>query len=111
MYRSNRRQWDSWVWTLSLVVASVQLVACNDEQDHPARYTDGAMGATPDAVDPCASPNEGCTCEVPGEVADCGQVKIQIDNYSTCYEGSRLCAADGMWGACMSDQQIVKAQH
>jgi len=77
--------------------------------EHPASYQYQAMPAgDTTTVDPCAQPNEGCSCANPGEVVDCGKVLVRVDNYETCYEGSRLCGKNGLWGACLADQAIVQ---
>lgn len=93
--------------SLVLLVAS-SAVACAEEESRPGAYVaDTTEQANPEPIDPCAVPSEGCKCPEPGLVADCGQVTVKVDNYETCFEGSRLCQSDGSWGACVSDQTIV----
>jgi len=88
-------------------------LACAQQQEHPDTYTDttSVVDVAPTAVDPCASPKEGCPCASPGEILDCGQIKVKVDNYETCFEGSRLCKANGTWGQCAPDQVIVGQLH
>jgi hypothetical protein len=91
-----------WFTTLFLTVG------CNDTENHPSTYADNATdGGVSASADSCASPKEGCPCSEPGEIVDCGKVTVKVDNYETCFEGSRLCAATGVWGACEPDQVIA----
>src|SRR5262245_46915956 len=82
---------------LSLALALL-LGGCADEPGMaPAADGDRTPDFTPS--DPCATPNEGCECDEPGEVVDCGVMKKKTETYVMCEEGSRTCV-DGVWGAC-----------
>jgi hypothetical protein len=84
--------------------------ACGGEpQERPDPYVEKTSNQTVlELNEPCASPTEGCPCAEPGVIADCGQVTVKVDDYETCYEGSRLCDATGVWGACEPDQIVAE---
>lgn len=65
-----------------------------------------AVGGTLNA-DPCAPPNQCCTCAAEGEVVRCGSVLRRSGNYVACSEGSRQCSS-GTWGACVGDSVATK---
>jgi hypothetical protein len=91
------------------VVSAFWLAGCGGEgQDHPAVYQYDAKKTNEADVNPCTTANEGCPCKTPGEILDCGKIVIKVDNYESCYDGSRLCGDDGVWGACVADQEIVQ---
>jgi len=53
-------------------------------------------------VGACETPNQGCDCDKPGDVVDCGQVERVSGEYVSCSMGQRTCD-DGKWGACIGD--------
>jgi hypothetical protein len=53
----------------------------------------------------CSTPNEGCACETPGEVVNCGQVDRRSGNYISCSLGQRTCVS-GYWGPCVGDRKF-----
>ncbi|HEX2673850.1 MAG TPA: PA14 domain-containing protein, partial [Polyangiaceae bacterium] len=53
-------------------------------------------------VGACETPNQGCACDKPGDVVDCGQVERVSGDYVSCSMGQRTCDA-GKWGACIGD--------
>ena len=55
----------------------------------------------------CGTPNEGCPCDEPGKIVDCGSVKIQSGDQVSCSMGTRTCEA-GRWGACNGNHIVVK---
>ena len=57
----------------------------------------------PPNVDPCDTPNKGCSCEKLDEVVDCGQVERRSGDYVSCSMGKRTCGADNTWGDCIGD--------
>jgi hypothetical protein len=96
----------------ALVLLAMNWISgCADAQDRPDAYLDDELpskGRLVD-VDSCSEPEEGCPCSEPGMLLDCGRVTVEVDEYTTCFEGSRMCAADGTWGACEADQAIAGA--
>lgn len=94
---------------LLLLVIGTLSVACGSEsEERPEAYVEASASAiTQQSADSCGQPKEGCACSVPGEIVDCGRVTVKVDDYETCFEGSRLCDATGTWGACVPDQDIV----
>ncbi|HEX3850618.1 MAG TPA: hypothetical protein VHW01_06600, partial [Polyangiaceae bacterium] len=54
-------------------------------------------------VDPCETPNKGCSCDTADEVVDCGQVKRRSGDYVSCTMGKRTCD-NGTWGDCVGDR-------
>lgn len=98
-----------WRKGLTLMLLSVAVGCAGSEQEHPAAYQYEANPASvKNKVDRCAMVNEGCPCSDPGEILDCGKIVVKVDDYESCYAGSRLCAEDGTWGACLPDQAIVE---
>ncbi|MEO6599496.1 MAG: hypothetical protein ABIQ16_06455, partial [Polyangiaceae bacterium] len=57
----------------------------------------------PPNVDACETPNNGCSCDRPDEVVDCGQVDRRSGDYVSCSIGKRTCGADDTWGDCVGD--------
>ncbi|HET7545441.1 MAG TPA: PA14 domain-containing protein [Polyangiaceae bacterium] len=56
-------------------------------------------------VDPCETPNKGCSCENADEVIDCGQVERRSGDYVSCTIGKRTCdAKTNTWGECIGDR-------
>ena len=51
----------------------------------------------------CATPQEGCPCEVDGAEVNCGERVSQIGNIVSCLHGTRECQ-DGSWGACSLEE-------
>jgi len=88
---------------VALTLLCLTVFGCSSP-DHPAGL--GAGDAGPDKPPPmvgaCDSPNQGCECDNPGEVIDCGQVKRVSGEYVSCSMGKRTCD-DGKWGACVGD--------
>lgn len=93
-----------------LLLLSLSVGCAGDDERHPTTLQ---YEATPtskvDELDRCEIPNEGCDCATPGEVVDCGKVIVKVDNYETCYVGSRICSHEATWGPCVSDQVIAQS--
>lgn len=87
----------------ALALICLTLVGCASP-DHPASL--GSSDAGPDMAPPtvgaCETPNQGCDCDKPGDVVDCGQVERVSGDYVSCSMGQRTCE-DGKWGACIGD--------
>ncbi|MGC4067833.1 MAG: hypothetical protein QM784_24915 [Polyangiaceae bacterium] len=94
-----------------LLVAMNWISGCADARERPDAYLDDESPSSAKLVDVdrCGEPAEGCPCSEPGTSIDCGRVTVKIDEYTTCFEGSRLCGADGTWGACEADQDVADA--
>ena len=86
------------------VLAALILLACS--KDKPASG-DNATNVPPGAVDTCSTPNEGCPCDEPEKVVECGRVKYQSGDNVTCEIGKRTCRA-GRWGECVGEKYGVK---
>ena len=56
----------------------------------------------------CVTPNEGCPCDEPGKLVECGKVKYQSGDYVACQMGKRTCAG-GRWGACTGTDIVTKS--
>jgi hypothetical protein len=96
-------------WVVVGILLSFPIGCAGGEDEHPATYQYQATPATPvNSADRCATPNEGCPCDTPGEVVNCGKVLVKVDNYETCYEGSRICTNEAAWGPCVPDQSVVR---
>jgi hypothetical protein len=94
-----------------LTLCGMNLGACGGEpQEHPDMYVveQATKVAPKPTIDTCTSPSEGCPCENPGEIIDCGRVSVKVDDYETCFDGSRLCNGTGKWGACEPDSVIAE---
>jgi hypothetical protein len=90
------------------VLSALFAVGCGDGSQGPAGVDDGGPDGTHGFTDRCASPNEGCACDVDQDVVDCGTVQRRSGNTTWCTTGTRTCS-DGKWGACVGD--IVKEIH
>ncbi len=64
---------------------------------------DTATMATPDAPVACANHEEGCPCDTPHDLIDCGRVKRVAGDYVWCSTGMQECT-DGKWGKCTGDE-------
>ena len=68
---------------------------------------EGVDGSSPRAgllpPDPCNTPHEGCACDSPGEVVDCGTVQRRSGEQVWCSLGHRSCGAEGKWSECASE--------
>ncbi len=58
----------------------------------------------------CSTPNDGCPCDGPATVVDCGRVDEKFGNYVQCSIGRRTCGADHRWGTCDGTIKIVSKQ-
>jgi len=59
---------------------------------------------TPTNTAVCANHEEGCPCDMPGEVTDCGRIKRVAGDYVWCSTGTQTCDQYGSWGKCTGDQ-------
>jgi hypothetical protein len=82
--------------------------ACSDDRVRTPILGGGSLAGGPGIPDPCATPNEGCACDIEGETLDCGRIREQFDDYVTCQMGTRTCT-DGAWSACTGDRITVKS--
>lgn len=80
----------------------VLLFGCSEEERLP-NYRLAPPNATTEQIHRCAVPAEGCSCDEPGKLLDCGEVSVRIDDYVTCTEGVRTCLDDNTWGPCVGD--------
>jgi hypothetical protein len=98
-----------WRRGLALLLLSLQVGCAGAQDEHPSKYQyDATPTPAADNVDRCATPDEGCACSNPGEIIDCGKIVVKVNNYETCYEGSRICTEAATWGPCAADQVIVQ---
>lgn len=88
-------------YLVSGMLASAIVIACSSEDP------DGAGNGTGSVPVFCGTPNEGCDCNDPGAVVDCGTVKQQSGDHVSCSMGSRTCLA-GKWGACIGTHIVAK---
>ena len=94
--------------TLTLGPLSLALLAalgCGEERQDLEHLGSGPRDAGTHVVDPCATPNAGCSCSEPGQVVGCGKTVRRSENYVSCSMGERTCGADGRWGDCQGDMQ------
>ena len=89
---------------VALTLLCLILVGCSSSSDHPASLgsSDGGPDKPLPMVGACETPNQGCDCDEPGDVVDCGQVERVSGDYVSCSMGKRTCD-DGKWGACIGD--------
>jgi hypothetical protein len=59
------------------------------------------------AAPTCDTPEQGCSCERPGEVIDCGKTKRLMVDRAICEMGERTCLADNTWSECSDDRTTV----
>jgi len=89
---------------VALTLLCLTLLGCSSPSDRPASL--GSVDGGPDKplpmVGACETPNQGCDCDKPGDVVDCGQVERVSGDYVSCSMGKRTCD-DGKWGACIGD--------
>lgn len=78
------------------VFGLVAAVACGDDTIPQAT---SAPGPGDPGTSACATPQEGCPCNVPGTSVECGAIKSTDGDTVTCSMGLRTCGA-GAWGAC-----------
>lgn len=90
-----------WVTGLAMALATW---ACS--QSKPDAGDPGGTNST-GPVDACATPNEGCPCDEPGKVVDCGHIELRSGDYVSCTMGRRTCMG-ATWGACIGDQVTTK---
>ncbi|MBX3206553.1 MAG: hypothetical protein KF764_15885 [Labilithrix sp.] len=66
-----------------------------------------AGGGGPSTGDPatCATPNDGCPCDEPGAVVDCGKTLERYNDFVLCAAGKRTCIGE-RWGECSGDGAI-----
>ncbi|HEX7453665.1 MAG TPA: PA14 domain-containing protein, partial [Polyangiaceae bacterium] len=92
---------------LAAALALLALGNACSHGDRPNVPFAGAAGAAPAMpipnVDPCETPNKGCSCDTADEVVDCGQVKRRSGDYVSCTMGKRTCE-NGTWGDCVGDR-------
>lgn len=55
----------------------------------------------------CGTPHEGCPCDNPGTVVECGRVERTSGDQVSCSMGKRTCVGD-KWGACVGSEIVVK---
>ncbi len=80
------------------------VAACGD--DRPATSDTSTNPNPPGGPGACHAGREGCSCDVPGAVADCGSVVRKDGDYVTCSQGKATCT-DGKWGACVGDHLVT----
>jgi hypothetical protein len=95
------------------VMLCALLVGCN-EHERPRFYQLGDAGAHAMQPSTCDDrPSEGCPCDVPGTLVDCGEVRDRTNDYVTCMQGVRLCGDEHTWGACAGNlvkQSVVSSR-
>ena len=82
-------------------------VGCAKEPSHSSGI-DSDVGGRPSHQVPdtkCATPQEGCPCELDEEVVSCGDVTRHADGYTTCSMGKRTCSG-GEWGPCEGERTV-----
>jgi hypothetical protein len=89
------------VVALATLIVSI-VGACSSEDPN------GASPGTTSSGRPntCATPNDGCPCDEPGTVVDCGKTLQQIGDFVMCAAGKRTCFGD-RWGECSADGAIT----
>ena len=89
-------------WVIGALLLSIPF-ACGEDPNVNA--TNGSGTNTPSS-DACATPNDGCACDEPGTVVECGKVKYRSGDYVACQMGTRTCAA-GTWGPCAGSDVVA----
>ncbi len=94
----------------STCLAFVMLLALSCSKAPRADKSDGDSPdktLKPTPTDVCGTPNEGCPCDEPGQVVNCGEVVARSDDYVSCSMGTRTCEEGGNWGKCVGQQVIT----
>ena len=87
---------------LAMVMAVAALVASCGTADLPSASGDGTNNVQPY----CVTPNDGCPCNTPGEIVECGTVKDVSGDHVSCSMGNRQCLG-GHWGACVGEAYVT----
>ena len=90
----------------SLSLYAVFLAGCSAAGDPPppmAALDGQETKPVPSSAEVCQNHEEGCPCDEPGEVTDCGRIKRVQGNYVWCATGHQTCSEDGEWGKCKGD--------
>ncbi len=69
------------------------------KDDTAAPAASAPLPQAPPAAAECATPDQGCPCDQPGEVVACHGPVLRDGNYTTC-DGLRACVK-GAWGPCI----------
>jgi len=82
---------------IAVGAALPMLVGSSCSQTNPnAASSSGTTGNNGAA---CATPQMGCPCSV-GQTAKCGKTVRSDDHFVWCFEGTRTCEPNGVWGDC-----------
>lgn len=79
---------------------------CSAPDDHAPPIlapTDVQVLTVPRVATACENHEQGCPCDDPGEVIDCGRVNRVVGDYVWCSTGMQTCDAFGTWGQCQGD--------
>jgi hypothetical protein len=97
---------DSFRFALLMVLPAAAL-GCGNEHPGLAPYGGGA-GQTNVNPGACSTPQEGCPCDQPGQVVECGVTKKTSGDYVSCAMGERTCGDDDQWQGCVeSDSEFL----
>ncbi len=90
----------------ALIVLALLASGCSASDD-PSASTMGASDlaaiAAPAAPEVCANHEQGCPCDEPGGLIDCGRVTRRAGDYIWCSSGMQTCSAKHSWGKCTGD--------
>ena len=92
---------------------SVFAAGCSGAGDPPPPLAVQASADTRpalSAVEACQDHEQGCPCDEPGQVVECGRIKRVSGNYVWCATGHQTCTDDGDWGKCQGDEIAPAAQ-
>lgn len=106
---ARRVTWRSKTAKLMLAVALPVAIAwgCSAGEEELPNYAGSRMSDRRGVPsDPCATPNDGCACDVPGKVVSCGRVTHDDGDYVSCSMGHRTCEGD-QWGTCVGDHDVT----
>jgi len=94
--------------TLGLYAALATGCSAADDKNPPMLAAgDPSTMAAPTSINVCANHEEGCPCDKPDEVVDCGRVKRVAGDYVWCSTGTQTCSYEGVWGKCTGDAAAV----
>ncbi len=92
----------------AVALATAALVAACGSEQPAATSGEGSSGFGGSVPSYCATPQEGCPCNVPGTAVECGKVEQRSGDYVTCSAGYRTCGA-GTWGPCEGTTLTTKS--
>ena len=104
---ANAKSPSRWLGPVFVLCAVIALTASCGGDDLDAQTVGSS---TPPGGGACGTPQEGCPCTSPGTAIACGKQVVQgPSSFLYCYEGTRVCGADGKYGPCADGALTVRS--